>query len=86
MKGYTILIKKNNTQEVAEHVDLYDWPSEEDLIFWWDEGNGACDCNRERYFNLEKRIDDKEVECGDKNFSIRILKNEKVLLNQFEDS
>lgn len=37
--------------------------------FWWEEGNGACDCNRGTLFGLN-------VQCSDKN-RFKFIKFEK---------
>ena len=36
-------------------------------LFWWSDGNAACDCNREASF---LGIDSAERECGDSRFII----------------
>lgn len=46
--------------------------------FWWEEGNGSCDCNRELFFRRARDEDEPdEVTCGDRRFRIeRILHGE----------
>lgn len=40
--------------------------------FWWDEGNGSCDCNRHKFF--EKASDPDQNDdwwpCGDDSYTV----------------
>lgn len=48
------------------------WEDFEFHPFWWSEGNGSCDCNRELFFLRARGEDDEDdVECGDERYSIR---------------
>jgi hypothetical protein len=40
-------------------------------VYWWEEGNAACDCNREDFFLQAQGVDtdDRESECGDGRFA-----------------
>lgn len=61
-------IRRNSDGAVA--VDV--WPDWEWSQFWWEEGNAACDCNRELFFlRARGENDDAETACGDDRFSVR---------------
>lgn len=48
-----------------------------DPRYWWEEGNGSCDCNRTIYFARaggEEEPDDDEYLCGDTAFELVDLK------------
>lgn len=48
-----------------------DWTS--DIVWWWETGNGSCDCNRELFFCRGRNEDEPdETECGDDRFSVRL--------------
>lgn len=39
--SYTIHLRHNPTGETRTYVEKLDWS-----LFWWQEGNMSCDCNR----------------------------------------
>lgn len=55
-------------------------------VFWWTEGNAACDCNRGDFFlqALGQESDD-ESECGDGCYSVRCSDADtgKILYDEF---
>lgn len=65
-----IFIRKNATGEVRHGRERM--ASEASAVSWWSDGNGACDCNRELYF---ERYGGKEIDydtCSDGRFSVCI--------------
>lgn len=77
-------IRRNADGVVTSQV----WPDWNFNVFWWEEGNAACDCNREDFFLRAKGegTDDRESECGDGRYSVRCLDADTgaVLYNEFE--
>lgn len=62
-------IRRNADGVVATDV----WENWNYNTFWWNEGNAACDCNRESFFL--KAIGEKEMgeaECGEDRFAVRL--------------
>lgn len=66
---YNVAIRKNATGEVRMAPMDLDWfkPDGYDDMYWWTEGNFACDCNRhlewERAAGREPD-NDEGIECG----------------------
>lgn len=73
MKHITAPIRNNETGETR----LYEYDIEdqhaEGQVFWWEEGNGSCDCNRMIFFCQIKGEDDDERECGDTLFHVEYI-------------
>lgn len=79
-------IRKNATGEVRSKpsVEFGDDGNDDPGFFTWQEGNFACDCNRELFF---ERIDGKEIsheQCSEGRFSVN-LENEagKIYYREF---
>lgn len=72
--AYKVAIRKNSTGEIRMASMDLDWFKADggDDMYWWTEGNFACDCNRhlswERAGGHEPR-DDEEMECGSTAFA-----------------
>lgn len=71
--SYKVRIVKNDTKEEQLYHCILDW--HESSLFWWQEGNMSCDCNREMSFlraagATEEIIDSIKIECGDNRYSI----------------
>ena len=54
--------------------------------YWWEEGNGACDCNRELYFLTALGTPAEDADCGAGRYSVRLCDNDsgEVLYNELE--
>lgn len=75
-------IRRNEDGAVA--VDV--WPECGFNVFWWEEGNAACDCNRELFFLRAMGEDDSaDTECGDSRYSVRLsdADTNEVLYDEF---
>ena len=61
-------IRRNADGAVTSQV----WPDWDFNVYWWEEGNAACDCNREDFFLQAQGedTDDRESECGDERYSV----------------
>lgn len=65
---------KGKTYEVRDEMDyrnldfeIKDWDIYDDdnlLHFWWEEGNGSCDCNRSSRIHDKLDSDFPELMCG----------------------
>ena len=76
-------IRNNETGEIREHKtdSIFCFEINSPLIFIWEDGNYACDCNRQIFF------DGGDIPCGDEKFSVN-LQNPKTKLyyyREFED-
>lgn len=72
-QGFDVVIRRaSDGVERTYHIDA-EWREgvDEDNLFWWDEGNGACDCNRGNFFNRAGGDAVQEDEpCGDSRFLV----------------
>ena len=83
-----VLIRNNKTDEIVtyEHDGCFEDGVFQDFI--WEEGNYACDCNRELFFYRAKNIEEpEETKCGEEKYSVKIIRksNGEVLYDEFED-
>jgi hypothetical protein len=86
---YKVAIRKNETGEIRFYEVEFEWhkPDGYTDLFWWQEGNFSCDCNRERAWNSQELEGEpyQEYECGDSRFSAlyAILENgEEILIDE----
>jgi len=77
-------IRRNADGVVTSQV----WPSWDFNVFWWEEGNASCDCNREDFFLQAQGedTDDNESECSNGRYSVRCSDADTgvVLYDEFE--
>ena len=70
-------IRLNATGEIRSMAEMYSGS------FIWEEGNYACDCNRELFFAWAAgEDDDLDGLCGDERFSVRIRNHAGSILYQ----
>ena len=57
-----------------------EWGHDDDVVYedhniwyWWNEGNGSCDCNRALSLYRSLGMPDIDVECGDDRFILERL-------------
>lgn len=64
-----IEIRRNSDGVVA--IDIWkDWDFN---IYWWEDGNAKCDCNRGLFFSHARNEDDPDdSECGEDRYSVRL--------------
>ncbi len=79
-----VKIKSNITGEIVDyHTDgIY----ENGLRTWiWEEGNFACDCNRELFYLRTKNIESIDSTCDNKRYSIKILseKTKEIIYSEY---
>lgn len=81
---YKVVIRRNSDgrKHVCKMPDSCKWvhPGENkaspeyDTSYWWLEGNGACDCNRKRFFDNVADEDAEDTEeacpCGEGEYSV----------------
>lgn len=66
-----LLIKVVLRYEGTDYIFIDDHSSfnydgaDEPSSFWWEEGNGACDCNRSLFIQRHCYENFKEMPCGD---------------------
>ena len=92
---FTVQIKEIATGKVVEyHDDFEPWEGEYDhpwtgLEYMWSEGNYACDCNRELYFNRSQGIEIHacSTRCGESRYRCKITIDEtgEVILDELKD-
>lgn len=74
-------IRRNDTGEIRDYAEgtvhlgdaFTDFPTEEDEAncFWWEEGNGSCDCNRAIFFEGYKS--ENTYPCGHGAYSVNLI-------------
>lgn len=70
MIHYIVFIKNVSTGETREIP--WETPWEDHSEFLWEEGNYACDCNRELFFARVAGEPDPDGECGNERFEVWI--------------
>lgn len=63
------MIRKNSTGEIREY-DGFIRPDED--VYIWEEGNFACDCNRELFFFYSKNEEPEREYCSGDRFSVNL--------------
>lgn len=66
MKRLWLHWRDNTTGQEGWYKDANALYCDGSLPFWWEEGNGSCDCNRELFFLGDRE----DLECGDDRFEI----------------
>ena len=71
---YHVAIRNCATGEVARYFwDSTDFDPEEGW-YWWLDGNGGCDCNREIFWCSAKDVDEpEESPCGETRFALEYI-------------
>lgn len=72
--AYTVSITDTTTGEMREVVMDHTWES--NWRFWWNEGNGACDCNRHLAFHGWPDFEDGDefdIPCGHGRYEVKLL-------------
>lgn len=74
---HTIAIRNNTTGEIRLYQDDEDWfeyDPQDGQFWWWTDGNGGCDCNREIYFEraaAERAGNDcDDAPCGEGAYTV----------------
>ena len=54
--------------------------------FYYEDGNGSCDCNRKLMFGYaqETSFSDEETPCGQSRYLVRVMVGERVVLDELE--
>jgi len=74
-------IKRNSDGKIATDI----WPDWDYNTYWWEEGNAACDCNREIFFlSALNEEEPEESDCGRGKYSVRITDAEEVLYDEIK--
>lgn len=69
--SYEVKITKVSTGETRTRSYPYEWSDSQ--RWWWEEGNFACDCNRE--WEFQRAGDEEKTDspvCGDGKYSIEL--------------
>jgi len=77
-------IRRNADGVVATEV----WKDWDFNVYWWEEGNASCDCNREDFFLRAQgeSMDDHDSDCGGSRYSVRCTDADTglVLYDEFD--
>ena len=81
-----IHIRKNSTGEIRTYEDRMYAENNQLLFFLWEEGNYACDCNRQLFWNRVYHEEGEECECSYDLYDINIYTVKgKLLYHEFEE-
>lgn len=81
-------IRKNDAGEVRRYP--FDESGEEDQdlpsTYLWEEGNYACDCNRELFFERSKGVEIDNEKCSHNRFAVNLENAEtgEIYYREFE--
>lgn len=74
---YKVAIRNNATGEIRIHEGEGNWEMDDPNTgfgssYWWLEGNGGCDCNREALWRRAggEDVSGLEVPCSDGRFAV----------------
>lgn len=82
---YKIAIRNNATKEIRNCKLTGKW--DDNREFYWTEGNGSCDCNREIRFRMaENETVDESIKCGDSAFSILYVMRCGKVICEFDEN
>ena len=71
MRELIFRLRKNDTGEERDYRDTYpDDYLDEGIEYLWNEGNYACDCNRELFWCRLEGKDDPNSPCSDDRFDV----------------
>ncbi len=82
----TIRIREVST---GKEVDYYQEVEQEYLDserFYYEDGNGCCDCNRKLMFGYGQGINfsDEETPCGSTKYEVRVTVGDRVVFDELE--
>ena len=81
-----VKIRNNQTGESRDYKTQL-WDSDYDPgvpnVFWWEEGNAKCDCNRALFFARVNGEEEPDVPCGDELYSVRIYMDGKIIYDEY---
>lgn len=85
-QNIVIRIREVSTGKEIESIQEVDEEYLDNQRFYYEEGNGCCDCNRKLLFGQVQDIEfsDEETPCGYEKFKIQVLVADKIILNEWE--
>ena len=79
MKDFVKMLIDITEVATGETVTV-EWEGPEDgAEFWWEDGNGGCDCNRELYFRRAQGIETDAEFCSHGRFTVANLRRAESL-------
>lgn len=64
----SITIRRNSDGKTVETTCATDFSS-----YWWEHGNGCCDCNRSIFFCEKSGENDEQEGCTEGRYSVRVV-------------
>ena len=85
--SYDIQITDTATGETRSYTDPYldEHGHEPNGLYIWEEGNYSCNCNRSLFFARAVGTPEDEIaepECGDKRFTVRIVRDGETVYEE----
>ena len=81
-RNILILIKEVKTGMISTEV----WKDWSWNVYWWEEGNASCDCNRSDFFNKALGRAEEDSNCSSDEFLVHIADEVtgEVLYSEFD--
>lgn len=82
------MIRNNISGQIIEHEAIGILDDNEDMpsSYIWEDGNYACDCNRELFFERAKGNELDDTTCGENRYSVRLINpvDGRIFYDEFE--
>ncbi len=84
MEHVTIRIREVSTGKEIDYVQEVEQEYLDNQRFYYEEGNGCCDCNRKLMFGYGQGISfsDEETPCGSIRYKVRVTVGLDVVLDE----
>jgi hypothetical protein len=82
----TIRIREVSTGKEVDSIQEVENKYLDNQRFYYEDGNGSCDCNRKLMFGYAQGIEfsDEETPCGHSKYLVRVSIGERIVLDELE--
>jgi len=88
MNPVTVRIREFATGVVVDYRTTVEDEYVDNQAFYYEMGNGSCDCNRKLMFGEAQGIEfsDEETPCGESNFEVQVYVNGNLVHNEWRET
>jgi hypothetical protein len=81
-----VRIRENASGVEVDHLGDIEEQYKDNQSFYYELGNGSCDCNRKLMFGYGQGIEfsDEETPCTNNRYSVRVKVNGEVVYDELE--
>jgi hypothetical protein len=81
----TVLIREVSTGKEVDSLQDVEEKYLDNQNFYYDMGNGSCDCNRKLMFGQAQGIEfsDEDTPCGNTKYIVRVTNGNDIILDEF---